>query len=115
MKPAMRQRITMKVPFLDSRGKPILDDYGRAKTESKTGICRTRENANLRANEHLSVQDANDEVDVMPSFPYKVGAEVAYTTIQGVEKRGTVIGYTESTNLTASKVYFRTLIVDEKS
>ncbi|MDU0429209.1 hypothetical protein QVA60_01745 [Staphylococcus chromogenes] len=114
MRPAMRQRITIKIPMLDARGKPILDDYGKAKTESKAGVCRTRENANLRTNELISVQDANDEVDVMPSFPYKVGAEVEYSTIQGVVKKGIVIGYTESTNLTASKVYFRTLVIDEK-
>ncbi|MCQ9290702.1 hypothetical protein [Staphylococcus hyicus] len=115
MKPAMRQRITIKMPILDSKGKPTLDDYSRPKTESKTGVCRTREKANLLTNERLSIQDANDEIDVLPSFPYKVGAEVLYTTIQGVEKKGTIIGYTESTNITASKVYFRTLIVDEKS
>lgn len=115
MKPTMRQRITIKIPIFDSKGKQIYNDYGIAKTESKTDKCRTRENANVQRDELLSIQDANDEIDVLPTFPVVAGAEVTYTTISGKEKKGKVVAYSESTNLTASRVYFRTLIVDAKA
>ncbi|HDT9274220.1 TPA: hypothetical protein REH32_001224 [Staphylococcus pseudintermedius] len=112
MKPVMNQSITIEIPTLDDKGRIKLNDYGQPLTKKVSGKCRVVENGEVRRNEMLAITDASDEIDVLPNFPIVDGAKVTYTTIGGITKNGTIKTHTETTNLTANKVYYRTLIVD---
>lgn len=112
MKPAMRQHLTLQVPKVDSKGKPVLDKYSKPLTEAKDYKCRTRERGESSNTAQIRVEDARDELDVMPGTPVQENLEVKYTTIGGEVKKGTIKAIAETTNLTASKVYFRTCVID---
>lgn len=112
MKPPMRQSISISIPKLDDKGKPMLDKYSKPIVEDKTFKCRVRENGGLKQTNQISVEDARDEIDVMPSTPVNEGMSVSYKTIGGAKKTGKIAGIVESTNISASRVNFRTLIIN---
>lgn len=114
MIPPMRQSITMFVPILDENGNESYDDYGQPLTDTSTFKCRVNEHAELQRNKTFVYDDAVDEVDVMHDIPVDTGIKVEYTTRRGTVKKGTVKSYTETTNLSASRTYFRTLIINGK-
>lgn len=112
MKPPMRQTLTVSVPKLDDRGKPILDKYSKPIVEKRTFKCRVRENGELLRNNQSSIEDARDEIDVMPTVHVNEGLSVSYITIGGTIKSGIIKKIVETTNVSASKVLFRTLIIN---
>lgn len=112
MKPRMKQHLTLQIPKVDSNGKQVLDKYSKPITTSKNFICRTREHGEVNNTAQIRVEDARDEIDVLPDTPVQENLEVRYTTISGEVKKGTIKAIAETTNLTASKVYFRTCVVD---
>lgn len=112
MKPKMLQSLTLQVPKLDSNGKPVLDKYSKPITTSKEYKCRTREHGEVLNTTQIRIEDSNDVVDVMPDVPVQENLEVSYTTISGERKKGTIKAIAETTNLTASKVYFKTCVIN---
>lgn len=112
MKPPMRQSISINVPKLDDKGKPVLDKYSKPIVEERTFKCRVRENGGLKQDNRIAVEDARDEIDVMPNVPVNEGLSVAYKTIGGAKKTGRIASIVESTNISASRVNFRTLIIN---
>lgn len=108
----MHQRLMLSVPKLDASGKVIRDKYSKPLTTVSTYKCRTRVHGEERQSMQLRVDDARDEIDVMPDVPVDEGLDVSYTTISGEEKKGTIKAIAETTNLTANKIYFRTLTID---
>lgn len=112
MKPPMRQSLTISVPKLDDRGKPILDKYSKPIVEKQTFKCRVRENGGLLRGLKSSVEDARDEIDIMPTVNANEGLSVSYVTIGGITKSGIIESIVETTNVSASKVLFRTLIIN---
>ncbi|UXS61027.1 hypothetical protein [Staphylococcus ureilyticus] len=114
MIPPMRQSITISIPLIDDNGNEIYNDYGKPLTDTSTFKCRVNEHAELQRSKTFVYDDAVDEVDVMHDVPIETGVEVEYTTRRGTVKKGTVKSYTETTNLSASRTYFRTLIINGK-
>lgn len=112
MKPPMRQQLTLEVSKLDKNGKPMLDKYSKPLTTTSTYKCRTREHGEVMRTSQIRVEDAKDEIDVMPDVPVNESAKVKYTTIGGETKSGIIRAISESTNLSGSKVYFRTCVID---
>lgn len=112
MRPKMNQSLILEVAKLNENGKPILDKYSRPIVSKSSHVCRTREHGEALTTPQLRVQDGKDEIDVLPDTPVTEGAKVEYTTIGGRRKHGTILSIVETTNLTASKVYFRTCVVD---
>ena len=112
MKPAMKQHLTLYIPKVDGNGKPILDKYSKPITIAKDFKCRTREHGEVSNTAQIRVEDARDEIDVLPITPVQENLKVKYTTISGEVKEGTIKAIAETTNLTASKIYFRTCVVD---
>lgn len=108
----MLQTLTLQIPKIDSNGKPVLDKYSKPITTSKVYKCRTREHGEVLNTSQLRIEDSKDEVDVMPDTPVQEGMEVSYTTISGEQKKGSIIAIAETPNLTASKVYFRTCVIN---
>ena len=108
----MKQRLMLSVPQLDKNGRVMRDKYSKPITTQKEFQCRTRVHGEERQSYQLRVDDARDEVDVMPFVDVQEGQEVEYTTIGGEVKKGAIKAIAETTNLTASKVYFRTLTID---
>lgn len=108
----MRQTLTISVPKLDDRGKPILDKYSKPIVEKQSFKCRVRENGGLLRGLKSSIEDARDEIDVMPNVQVNEGLSVSYVTIGGTTKSGLIDSIVETTNISASKVLFRTLIIN---
>lgn len=122
MKPAMKQTITVNVPYKNEKGQQSYDKYGRPITVKETVShkpltfpCHTRERGELYRDLQFRMEDARDEVDVMPDVPVNEGMEVSYTTISGKTKKGIIQAITETPNLTGSKIYFRTCVINETS
>ncbi|WP_241958580.1 hypothetical protein [Staphylococcus haemolyticus] len=108
----MKQRLTLSVPKLDANGKVMRDKYSKPLTTTQDYKCRTRVHGEERQSNQLRIDDARDEIDVMPNVPVDEGLEVEYTTISGKVKKGTIKAIAETPNLTGSKIYFRTLIIN---
>lgn len=112
MKPKMKQHLTLQIPQVDSNGKKVLDKYSKPITVSKDFICRTREHGEVNNTAQIRVEEARDEIDVLPNTPVQENMEVKYTTISGEVKKGTIKAISETTNLTTSKIYFKTCVID---
>lgn len=112
MRPAMHQTITLSVPKLDAKGNVVRDKYSKPITTESSYPCRTRVHGEERQNTQLRIADARDEIDVMPDVPVQETMSVTYTTITGETKHGIIQAIAETTNLTASKIYFRTLVIN---
>lgn len=112
MKPVMLQTLTLQVPKTDSKGKPVLDKYSKPITISEQYKCRTREHGETLRTSQLRIEDSRDEIDVNPNTPVQEGLEVSYTTISGELKKGSIKAVAETTNLTASRVLFKTVVID---
>ncbi|PTK30826.1 hypothetical protein BUZ49_04090 [Staphylococcus hominis] len=112
MKPTMRQRLIIKKPKLDANGNVMRDRYSKPITTEQEFKCHTRVHGEESKTLDLRIENARDEIDVMPNVPVDEGLEVEYTTISGHLKKGVIKAITETPNLTGSKIYFRTLIID---
>lgn len=112
MKPKMLQKLTLEVAKTGANGKPLLDKYSKPIVEKQEFACRTRVNGETLRNSQISVEDARDELDVLPNTPVKENAKVIYTTTSGEVKQGTIKSIVETPNLTASKIYFKTCVIN---
>lgn len=112
MKPPMRQECSIYQPLTDSTGKPILDKYGKPKTVVFKSVARVRRKGNLIITKAGTETNTNIEIDVPQSTRVKDGDKIDFVDMDGVKGTGTVISYEEATNLTGSRVLFRTVFVD---
>lgn len=112
MMPPMRQSVTISKTMTDSLGNPIYDKFGKPKTVFVLSKARVRSRSSLIAKADGSEVNANIEIDVPPDIIINDGERVEYTRIDGRTGSGTVIQSEETTNVTASRVLFRTVFVD---
>lgn len=115
MKPSMKQSIVANIPVYDSNGKQIKDKYGRPLTEKKSSIARVQRKASLVLDSKGQERKASIEIDLPPNFEIESGTLVDFTTITGQKGSGIVVSIEEITNLTASRIYYKVLSVDEQT
>ncbi len=112
MRPFMNQHLTLEVAQLDKNGKPMRDKYSKPLVMTQDYPCATRVHGEEIRTSQLRVEDSRDEIDVMPDVPVQEGAKVIYSTITGEIKTGTILAISETMNLSGSKIYFRTCVVN---
>lgn len=112
MKPPMRQEVISKIPVLDEDGKWVVNKYGKPKTEEIESKARVQFKSQLIADAQGRERQVNLEIDLPSEFNPDIGTELTYKTIAGDEGKGTIVNKEESTNISGSKVYFRTVFVD---
>lgn len=112
MRPPMNQRILVYKSVADESGVPKTDKYGRPLTEKVESKARVRRKSNLIITSNGTETNTNIEVDVPSQMLIKEGEEINYIDMDGNEGTGRVISYEEATNVTGSRVLFRTVFVD---
>lgn len=112
MIPPMRQKVTANVPVLDEIGQPIVDKYGRPQTKEIKSKARVQFKSQLVRDANGRERRVNLEIDLPRDFNPESGIELDYVTIDGKEGTGTIVAKDEATNLSGSRVYYRTVFVD---
>lgn len=112
MIPPMRQKVIANVPILGDNGKLIKDKYGRPQTEPIESKARVQFKSQLIRDANGRELRVNLEIDLPRDFNPDSGTELDYVTIDGKEGTGTIVAKDEATNLSGSKVYYRTVFVD---
>jgi len=112
MRPPMRQTCSIYQPLFNVDGTPLLDKYGKPKTIKVESVARVRRKGNLIITKAGTETNTNIEIDVPQSTKVKDGDKVDFVDMDGVRGTGTVISYEEATNLSGSRVLFRTVYVD---
>lgn len=112
MKPSMRQRIIANVPELDAQGEPITDRYGEPVTVERDSKARVQYKAQTVFNAQGEEKRVNLEIDIPTDFNPPTGTRVKAQTIGGEWVEGDIEAKDEATNLTASKIYYRTVYVN---
>lgn len=109
MKPPMKQQITAHVPTLDAAGKPIPDKYGRPQTSEVTSKAAVRKKINLLRDSQGTETRTNLEIDIPKELILDAGTSVDYVDVDGRQGKAVVVDSENITNLTNSKVYYRTV------
>ncbi|MCR1833059.1 hypothetical protein NSA56_01440 [Oceanobacillus caeni] len=112
MIPPMRQKVTANVPILDENSNPITDKYGKAKTKPIDSKARVQFKSQLIRDANGQEKRASLEIDLPTNIDAQNGIVVEYTNANGRKVKGTIIAVDEATNLSGSKVYYRTVYVD---
>jgi hypothetical protein len=106
MKPSMRQEVTLLVPRLgekDEYGKPVTDPFlAKARVQYSTKTVRGTNGQTI---------ETTLEIDLPADVYVEYGMEIEYTDWFGKVTKGLVRSMSESTNLSGTKVYFRTVFV----
>lgn len=108
----MRQECSVYQPVFDSAGIPKQDRYGKPITAPFKSKARVRRKGNLIITKAGTETNTNIEIDVPQSTKVKDGDKIDFIDMDGVQGSGTVVSYEEATNLTGSRVLFRTVYVD---
>lgn len=111
MKPSMRQRIIANVPVLDEYGEVVKDRYGRPQTAERESKARVQYKPQTVYNAQGEEKRINLEIDIPAAFNPDTGTRVKAQTIGGDWVEGNIEAKDEATNLSASKVYYRTVYV----
>ncbi|HLR58914.1 MAG TPA: hypothetical protein VK094_00350 [Pseudogracilibacillus sp.] len=112
MKPPMRQEVTANVPILDENGKQIIDKYGKPKTKPIESKARVQFKSQLVRDAQGQERQVSLEIDLPSRFNPDSGTEIDYVTIAGDTGKGTIASKDEVTNISGSKIYYRTVYVD---
>lgn len=112
MKPAMKQKITASVPLLDDAGNVIKDRYGKPKTGPKESKAAVRKKVNLIRDSQGTETRTNLEIDIPPEMILDAGTTVDYIDIDGRTGKAVVVDSENVTNLTNTKVYYRTVFAN---
>lgn len=112
MMPPMRQKVSLLLPVIGDDGKAVKDVYGKPKTQKVESKARVQRTSKV-------IQDAQGtehrialEIDLPPEVNPKSGVSIEFTEISGEVLTGVIRSKEESVNLSGSKVYFRTVLVD---
>lgn len=112
MRPPMRQSVVVHRPKLDALGKPAYDKYGKPIVSKESSIARVRRKGNLVVNSSGEETRTNIEIDVPRKQMIESGNFIEFVDMDGVKGTGDVVSYEEATNLTGSRVLFRTVFVN---
>lgn len=112
MKPSMRQRIIANVPELDANGEVVNDRYGRPVVVERESIARVQYKAQTVFNAQGEEKRVNLEIDIPHDFNPDTGTRVKAQTIGGDWVEGNIEAKDEATNLSASRIYYRTVYVN---
>lgn len=113
MKPPMKQQVIALIPVTDENGEVIRDEFGRPlKTRAEQSKARVQFKSQLVRDAQGQEYRVALEIDLPPEFNPDVGTEVEYQMIDGRTAKGIIRAKDEAANLTASKVYYRTVFVD---
>lgn len=112
MRPPMNQRVLVNKAVIDESGTPKTDKYGRPLTEKVESKARVRRKSNLNIAASGTETNTNIEIDVPPQMLVKEGEEIHFIDMDGNDGSGRVVSYEEATNVTGSRVLFRTVFVD---
>ncbi|GAB3065244.1 hypothetical protein JCM19029_19570 [Salinicoccus sesuvii] len=110
MRPPMHQKIWHKAETdngdTDRYGDPIMTE------KTLDYDARVRRESNVIQKPDGTTVDTNLEIDVPAEAQVKAGQDIEYVDIEGNEGAGRIEDIKESTNLSATKVYFKVLMVD---
>lgn len=112
MKPRMLQTATIYREALNPDGTIFKDRYGKAKTEKVVSKARVRSVTKVIRTAAGVEHDSIIEIDVPAKTHVAAGNTIDYVKIDGTTGSGTVVSINEATNLTASRVLFKTLVTD---
>lgn len=112
MKPAMRQKATISRAVIGPDGKPKLDRFGKPIVEQVPTKARVRTITKLIRTAAGNEHDSFVEIDIPHTVAARAGDKVDYIKIDGTPGSGQIVEISESVNLTASRVWFRTLHTD---
>ncbi len=112
MIPPMRQEVTANVPILDGNGEPITDKYGKPLTKEIESKARVQFKSQLVRDANGQERRVNLEIDIPKNFNPGQGDGIDYVTAGGAKGSGTIVAKDEATNLSGSKVYYRTVYVN---
>lgn len=110
MMPPMRDQVTVVTTRLDDNGNPVLDDRGRPVAPDET-VTKARITYKVKVvrNRHGVEQTTNVEFDLPPEVIFDYDSTIEYTNSFGKEDKAEVVAWEESTNLSGSRVFFRTV------
>ncbi|ULG70876.1 hypothetical protein [Macrococcus brunensis] len=111
MRPPMNQRVNIS-QVLMNQGQPIYDDYGIPKTGTVASDARVRRKTNLIRTANGTEHNATLEIDVPANVQVESGSTINFIDMDGNEGSGVVVSYEDATNITGSRVLFRTVYVD---
>lgn len=112
MRPPMNQRVLVNKAILNEHGIPMTDKYGRPLTKRVESRARVRRKSNLIITANGTETNTNIEIDVPSQMIVKEGEEIHFIDMDGNDGSGRVVSYEEATNVTGSRVLFRTVFVD---
>lgn len=112
MRPPMNQRVLVHRAIKSYGNNTLTDKYGRPLTEKVESKARVRRKSNLIITTSGTETNTNIEIDVPSQMIVKEGEEISYIDMDGNDGTGKVISYEEATNVTGSRVLFRTVFVD---
>lgn len=112
MRPPMNQRVNISQVKLDASGQPTYNDYGIAETTTVSSDARVRRKTNLIRTADGTEHNATLEIDVPASVQVESGSAINFIDMDGNEGSGVVVNYEDATNITGSRVLFRTVYVD---
>ncbi len=112
MRPPMNQRCLIYKTVADESGVPKTDKYGRPLTSTLESKARVRRKSNLIITSSGTETNTNIEIDVPSQMIVKEGEEIHFIDMDGNDGSGRVVSYEEATNVTGSRVLFRTVFVD---
>ncbi|WP_144558532.1 hypothetical protein [Shouchella miscanthi] len=110
MKPPMRDDVVVMTTQLDENGNPITDNRGRPIAPKETPTkARITNKVRVVRNRQGVEEKTSIEFDLPPDVEFGFDSTISYTDTFGQERKAQVVNWEESTNLSGSKVYFRTV------
>ncbi|MBP3950337.1 hypothetical protein [Bacillus suaedae] len=110
MKPPMKQNVTLKSPVIQG-GTIVKNEFSRPILKDSNQRARVQRSTKLVQGKDGQRYESKLEVDLPPDVQVGYDSFISYTDSFGIETEGKVISVSESTNLSGSKVYFRTVHV----
>lgn len=107
----MRQRIIANVPVLDANGNQTKNRQGQPQTAEQESKARVQYKPQTVFDALGQEKKIALEVDIPTTFNPDTGTEVRAQTIGGEWVSGRIEAKDEATNLSASKVYYRTVYI----
>jgi hypothetical protein len=106
MKPSMKQDVIVNVPRLGEK-----NEYGKPLTDPLRTKARVQYSTRTVKGTNGQTFESTLEVDLPADVPVWYGTEIEYTDYAGKVTKGLVVAMSESTNLSGTKVFFRTVFV----
>lgn len=115
MKPPMRQQAVIYNGTETTTNIDGYDDYGNpivTEEEKRMVKARVRRRANLIQSKNGDETNTDIEIDVESDVIVIPGFRVDFVDAQGIAGTGDIVSYEETTNLSGSRVLFKTVYVN---